>query len=174
MISILDIGGNYGSLLAAFEKIGVGARMESRDATEANGSAYVLPGVGRADNAMAIMREHGWDELIINTTRPVLGICCGFHVMCRHSEEGDVEGMGIFPWRVLKRDRGRFGWTETECGWVYFCHLFQPNMSCLVETSYDWLAADKRDNFMGVQFHPEKSGRAGLEFLRKWVSHVSQ
>lgn len=164
MISILDIGGNYGSLLAAFEKIGVEAVVESRDVTEAKGDAFVLPGVGRADNAMDHIKDMGWDELIWTTERPVLGICCGFHVLCRHSEEGDVNCLGVFDLGVKRLTKARFGWDDTACGWMYFCHLFQP------ETNWSTVVIETKKNFKGVQFHPEKSGKAGLEFLRKWVN----
>lgn len=167
MISILDIGGNYGSLLAAFSKLGIDARVESRDATEANGSAYVLPGVGRADNAMEVMREQGWDDLITSTTRPVLGICCGYHIMCRHSEEGDVEGLGIFPWHVKKLARARFGWENTEFGWQYVCHGYG-----VLSIDGSVKMSSKQGNMTGVQFHPEKGGVSGLKLLREWAGEI--
>jgi len=165
VISILDIGGNYGSLLAAFEKIGVPARVDCRDASNITAAAYVLPGVGRADNAMEIILEKGWYRIIPQTTRPVLGICCGFHVMCAHSQEGDVGCLGIFPWHVKKQPQARFGWEETEDGWMYFCHLYG-----IPAIGGGIMHKRQINNFTGVQFHPEKSSDAGLEFLRKWAS----
>lgn len=169
MISILDIGGNYGSLLAAFEKIGVEAVVESRDVTEAKGDAFVLPGVGRADNAMDHIKDMGWDELIWTTEKPVLGICCGFHVLCRHSEEGNVNCIGIFDCDVKKQPKARFGWEQTEGGFMYYCHLYAVQLVIHGEPQAMYHKIVSR-NFTGVQFHPEKSGKAGLEFLRKWVN----
>ena len=196
MIAILDYGmGNLRSVQKAFEYLGADARIVSAPA-EADGAArLVLPGVGAFRDAAERLRASGLDEALLRAVRagkPVLGICLGMQLMFARSEEnGSYEGLGLFPGTITRLPAPglkipHMGWNtiatracplweagEEKC--VYFVHSY-----CAAEISEDWTAAVCaygtpfsaavcRDNVMATQFHPEKSGAAGLEMLRRFT-----
>ena len=163
MIGILDTGGNYGSLLSAFERTGYKAAvLSSGDDVDAV-DRLVLPGVGRADVVMKRIGPY-MAERIKAMTKPVFGICVGFHVMCQHSEEGDTPCMGIFP-ATVRKGRIHHGWSELRgVGWFFYTHGYHVAVNGIPT------GIMARDNFLGVQFHCEKSGPTGIEFLRRWAS----
>lgn len=163
MIGILDTGGNYGSLLCAFEKLALPAEITGRVA--ASHSHLVLPGVGRADTVVGRLKCMGLFDLIPSLSIPVLGICCGYHVLCKSSEEGPVECVGMFPLEVVQMDRPRHGWREVDGKWFFFTHGYIPRTVYGQTAALDW----EEGNFKGIQWHPEKSGTAGLEFLKEWA-----
>lgn len=149
MIQIIDIGGNYGSLQNAFRRLDCPVVITP---TPDLSKPMIVPGVGHAAAAMRRMPD------IRKATGPVLGICLGYHLMCRHTEEGPIDCLGIFPSMVGKLPVTQFGWKQTAWGWMYFCHGYGT-----------WAFAEIKGNFMGVQFHPEKSGKNGLAFLDRWL-----
>ncbi len=150
----------------------------------------IFPGVGSAAQAMAYLRQKGLDLVITSLTQPVLGICLGMQLMCRHSEEGDTPGLGIFDIGVAKLPGGlpvpHTGWNgladlkgplfagikaEDDC---YFVHsYYAPVCEYTVATANYTLpisAALQKHNFYATQFHPEKSGKKGEQILENFLS----
>lgn len=184
--------GNIFSVLYALKRIGVEAIVTDDFDTIRSADKVIFPGVGEASSAMAYLQEKGLDKLIKSLTQPVLGICIGLQLMCRHSEEGNVDCMGIFDVNVKKFDNTNdpemkiphMGWNTitssesplTKCSndkYVYFVHsYYAPKCSNTIATC-DYIipfsAALHRDNFYATQFHPEKSGDIGERILRNFI-----
>lgn len=195
MIAIIDYDtGNLRSVCNALERIGAEYCLTDKPAVIAQADRVLLPGVGEASTAMAKLQERGLCEVIKSLKVPVLGICIGMQLMCRHSEEGDVDCLGIFDSAVRRfeayPERGvkvpHMGWNAV-CGldtplfdglsdgdFVYFVHSFAADVCddsiAVSENGRKFSAALKRNNFYGVQFHPEKSGEAGEKILRNFMN----
>ncbi len=192
MIAIIDYGmGNIRSLGNAIGRLGAEWVLTSDHSVIEKASHVILPGVGSAAKAMDNLRELGLPELIGSLRHPVLGICVGMQVMCRHSEEGDAECMGIFDAKV-RRFAEKPGIKVPHMGWsrisnlesklfkgidagayVYFVHSYYAPL-CLdtIATSRHpelFSAALKYENFYGTQFHPEKSGKVGERILLNFL-----
>ena len=197
MIAIMDYGmGNLRSVQKAFEYLGEQAVITDDPAVVAGASHVVLPGVGAFEEAMERLRLSGLDRALLDAAqagKPVLGICLGMQMMFEHSEEnGHFDGLGLFPgtvtrlenhglkfphmgWNTLAtRDCPLFDAGENPC--VYFVHSY-----CMADISEEWTAATCeygqvftaavcRENVMATQFHPEKSGTAGLRMLRRFAA----
>ncbi len=152
----------------------------------------IFPGQGEASNAMQYLRERKLDEVIRSLQQPVLGICIGQQLMCRHSAEGNVDCLGIFDVDVKRFAPTRhedkvphMGWNDlhslrsplftemSEGEFVYFVHSFYvPTCEwTIAETDYihPFSAAMQRDNFYATQFHPEKSGKAGQRIIQNFL-----
>lgn len=187
--------GNVLSVMNALSRIGSDAVLTDDPDTIISSDRVIFPGVGEASSAMSYLREKGLDEVIKGLTQPFLGICLGMQLMCSSSEEGNVECLGIFPERVslFPRDRGfkipHMGWNTLERTsgplfrgiqdeeYAYFVHSYYvPSSSASAAlTEYDGItfsSALSRDNFHGVQFHPEKSGRTGERILRNFLEEA--
>jgi len=196
MIAIIDYGmGNLRSVQKAFEYMGFEAVISDNAAVIDSASHVILPGVGAFCDAMQRLRDTGLDQALLraaNAGKPVLGICLGMQMMFEHSEEnGFYDGLGLFPGTVTRfEDKGlkipHMGWNtlstrncplfdtgDDPC--VYFVHSY-----CMAEVSDEWTAATCdygqtftaaicRGNVMATQFHPEKSGEAGLRMLRRFA-----
>ena len=155
-----------------------------------NADKVIFPGVGEAGSAMRMLRSTGLDKLIPNLKQPVLGICLGMQLMCKSSEEGNTTGLGIFHAEVKKFNADlkvpQIGWntiTELEGKlfenvsaeeYVYLVHSFYvPECSDeIARTNYgvDYSTALNRNNFYGVQFHPEKSSKTGEQILKNFLN----
>lgn len=197
-ISILDYGmGNLRSVAKAVDRAGGEpvTTSDPRDATRA--AAMVVPGVGAFGACMAGLREHGLDRGIrefAETGRPLLGVCLGMQVLFDRSEEGDVEGLGILRGDVVRLPGDvkvpHMGWNDV--AWTgshdladglngstfYFVHSYAcvPEDDVTVgETEYGirFAAAVGSGNLFGTQFHPEKSGNAGVGIYRNLVKAAS-
>ncbi|MDE6254737.1 MAG: imidazole glycerol phosphate synthase subunit HisH [Muribaculaceae bacterium] len=192
MIAVIDYDmGNIRSLGYALQRLGAEWKLTADPEEIRNASHIILPGVGNAAEAIANLKRLDLPELIMKIRRPVLGICVGMQVMCRHSEEGDAEGMGIFDAKV-KRFHEAPGVKVPNMGWcqlsnmesklfkgiasgefVYFVHsYFAPLCSDTIATSRHpdmFSAALKYENFYGCQFHPEKSGETGERILDNFL-----
>ncbi len=149
----------------------------------------IFPGVGEASTAMNYLKAKGLDQVIKNLKQPVLGICLGLQLMCKHSEENDVDCLGIFNVAVKKfppKDKvPHVGWNAltkmdsplfeglSEGDYVYFVHSFyaEENPAQIASTEYilSFAPALHKDNFYAVQAHPEKSGTVGAKILENFL-----
>jgi imidazole glycerol phosphate synthase glutamine amidotransferase subunit len=139
----------------------------------------VLPGVGSAASAMAVLRERGLDEALRERVAgggPTLGICLGLQLALERSDEdGGVQGLGLLPGRAVRLREGRvprIGWAQVEPGReaYYFAHSYAAETPSASATSEGVVAEARSGSFVGVQFHPEKSGAAGARFLKRCLS----
>jgi len=186
-IAIIDYGaGNLHSVKYALERLGVDPIITDNQSVLAGADLVIFPGVGHAQAAMEALRTKGLVDFIPTLKQPVLGICLGMQLMCSHTEEGDVKGLGIFEDKVL-RFQGDFkvphmGWNGLSNGTsilegidsdVYFVHSYYvpEGTSTIASTDYNgkFSAALRKDNFFACQFHPEKSGTAGEQILRNFL-----
>ena len=190
MIGIIRYGaGNIFSLTAALERLGIKYGMVNSDADFEQFDRYIIPGVGHAGAAMNKLQQTGMVEKIKALKKPTLGICVGMQLLTSHSEEGDADMLNIFPIRTLKFSENA-GFKVPHTGWnrvnserddplfknipsqshFYFVHSYfiEYNKAyTLASTDYNikFSASIWKDNFYGVQFHPEKSGRYGEQLL---------
>ena len=192
MIAIIDSKmGNLRSVENALKRLGAEFCVTADPAVIRAADKVLLPGVGNAAEAMHNLREAGLVEVIRSLRRPVLGICVGMQVMCRHSEEGDVECLNIFDSRVKRFTPApdlkvpHMGWNqignlETKLfkgleggSYVYFVHSYYPELCPdTIATSRHGVmfsAALKYENFYGTQFHPEKSGDVGERIIENFL-----
>jgi len=189
-IVIIDYGaGNIQSIKFAIKRLGYEAVL-SKDAWEiSNADKVIFPGVGEAGSAMKMLRSTGLDKLIPTLKQPVLGICLGMQLMCKSSEEGNTQGLGIFDVNVVKFNDElkvpQIGWNQVfnmesqlfeginENEYVYLVHSYYvPDCEeTIAKTEYgvEYTSAIKKDNFYGVQFHPEKSSDAGAKILENFL-----
>lgn len=192
MIAIVDYKmGNLRSVENALRRLGAEFRVTSDADLIRSAERVLLPGVGNAARAMENLREAALVNVIRSLRQPVLGICVGMQVMCRHSEEGDVDCLGIFDARVRRFQPSpelkvpHMGWNRIgnlesrlfkglEGGnYVYFVHSFYPELcpDTIATSRYGEMfsAALKYENFYGTQFHPEKSGDVGERIIENFL-----
>jgi imidazole glycerol-phosphate synthase subunit HisH len=185
--------GNIQSVLFALDRIGVKATVTDDRNRIRSADKVIFPGVGEARSAMAYLKEKGLDKVILSLKQPVLGICLGMQLMCRHSEENDTACLGIFDEEVRKFTVGDTGLKVPQIGWntigdlktplfdgvadpsyCYFVHGYfaAKGVHTIAETDYagPYSAALHRDNFYGVQFHPEKSAAVGARILQNFLN----
>jgi len=185
-IAIINYGaGNIQSIKFAFQRLGYDAILTDAEDEIKNADKVIFPGVGEASSAMKMLRQSGLDTLIPQLKQPVLGICLGMQLMCHSSEEGNTEGLGIFDTNVVKFSNKvkvpQIGWNEisnlktdlfkgiSEKEHIYLVHSFYAPLSKETIASSDYglsySAALAKNNFFGVQFHPEKSSAVGEQIL---------
>ena len=193
MIAVIDYNmGNIRSLGNALQRLGADWRLTADPEEIRSASHVILPGVGNAAEAMDNLRRLRLPELIWQLRHPVLGICVGMQVMCRHSEEGDAECMGIFDARIKRFQEApdvkvpHMGWSRISNlegklfkgidsgSYVYFVHSFYahlcPDTIATARHPELFSAALKYENFYGCQFHPEKSGDVGERILANFLA----
>jgi imidazole glycerol phosphate synthase glutamine amidotransferase subunit len=141
----------------------------------------VLPGVGAARSAMEELRAQGLDEALrqrLADERPVLGICLGLQLAVEWSEEdGGVDGLGLLPGKAYRLREGRvprMGWADVDGSAYYFAHSYAVETPCATATSEGIVAEARSGAFVGVQFHPEKSGAAGARYLDRVLAEVRE
>jgi glutamine amidotransferase len=181
-VAVVDYGaGNTRSVRAALSRLGLASRVTSDAATLEVADLVVLPGVGSARSAMEQLSRTGADAALRRRFAdggPLLGICLGLQLAVESSEEdGGVEGLGLLRGVVRRLDAPRvprIGWAVVEpWGQTYFfAHSFAVDSPDVTATSEGVTAAVARGPFLGVQFHPEKSGSAGLAFLESCLSRA--
>jgi glutamine amidotransferase len=196
MMSIAIIkynAGNIQSVLYALERIGAEAVVTDNAKQIQQADKVIFPGVGEASSAMQYLRERKLDVVIKNLTQPVLGICLGMQLMCNHSEENDTSCMNIFDVQVKRFATNDPSIKIPQMGWNNIYDLKPPLFSSIPENSFMYLVhsyyADlcdetiavcnyiqpysvglQKNNFYGVQFHPEKSADAGEQLLKNFLN----
>lgn len=181
-VAVCDYGaGNLRSVVVGFERLGVDVRATRRPAELEEAALAVLPGVGSAASAMEALRAGGLDTALrarVDAGKPTLGICLGLQLALEESEEdGGVPGLGILPGRAARLREGRvprIGWAPVEPGGeaYYFAHSYAAETSAATARSEGVVAIAEAGSFVGVQFHPEKSGAAGARFLERCLSRA--
>lgn len=189
-IALIDYGaGNVQSVLFALERLGFQGIVTNDVTIIQQADKVIFPGVGEASSAMQKLKSTGLDQVIPLLKQPVLGICLGMQLLCRHSEEGNTNALGIFDLDVKKFSNSvkvpQMGWNTianlksdlfqniSENEYMYLVHSYYvpENPFSIAQTNYgiDYASAIQKDNFYGVQFHPEKSGTAGEQILKNFL-----
>jgi imidazole glycerol-phosphate synthase subunit HisH len=186
--------GNILSVSFALERIGVNAIVTDNAEEIIKADKVIFPGVGEASSAMKYLKERRLDEVIKNLQQPVLGVCLGMQLLCKHSEENDTDCLDIVPVSVKKIQQDidkslkvpQIGWNNIydlksglfkniqENSYVYNVHSYfaEDSNYTIAKCNYgvEYAAAVKKDNFYGVQFHTEKSAAAGEAILRNFLN----
>ena len=185
--------GNIQSVLYALERLGVKATVTDDPSIIQASDKVIFPGVGEASTAMAYLKERNLDQLIVSLTQPVLGICLGMQLMCQHSAENDTNCLGIFEEQVLAfkatemtQKVPQIGWNNImnlktdlfkavpENSFAYFVHGFYAGLGDNTIATTDYIQAYSsglhKDNFYGVQFHPEKSAEVGEQIIQNFLA----
>lgn len=191
-IAIIDYGsGNTQSVKYALKRLGCESLLTSDKEVISTSDKVIFPGVGQASSAMSKLKFKGLDMFIPNLKQPVLGICLGMQLMCNFSEEGNTDCLKIFDSNV-KRFKStvkvpQIGWNTVfdlktslfdsinENEYMYLVHSYYvPLLATTVATSnygINYSTAIKKNNFIGVQFHPEKSGSQGEVILKNFINN---
>ena len=187
---IIDYGaGNTKSVQFALKRLGVEAILTNKEELIRKADKVIFPGVGHANSAMKKLAEVELDKVIPDLKQPVLGICLGMQLMCKFSEEGNTNGLGIFDLNVIKfSDNNKIpqiGWNNifhlktnlfdnlNEKEFMYFVHSYYVPFAqeTIAKANYglEYSAALQKNNFYGCQFHPEKSGDKGELILKNFL-----
>ncbi|TCV97249.1 imidazole glycerol phosphate synthase subunit HisH [Luteibacter rhizovicinus] len=193
-VVLVDAGGtNIGSVRYALQRLGVDAQLTSDPARIRAASHVILPGVGAAAPGMRRLDEAGLGDVLRGLTQPVLGVCLGMQLLCERSEESDTVCLGLIPatvrhfvskpglrvphmgWNTLERTRGHpltASLVDGDC--AYFVHSYAVPTGDYTLVSCDYgdpfSAVVARDNFMGMQFHPERSSSVGARLLAGFLA----
>ena len=185
--------GNIRSVDYALKRLGVEAVITADKEELQSADKVIFPGVGEAETTMNHLKATGLDELIKNLRQPVFGICLGMQLMCRYSEEGEVDCLNIFDvdvkrfvpqkhednvphmgWNTIGKTNSKFFEGLTEEEFVYFVHSFYVPTCDFTAATTDYIhpfsAALHKDNFYATQFHPEKSGKTGEKILTNFLN----
>ena len=189
-IVIINYGaGNIQSIKFALKRLGVEAILSDNESEIRKADKVIFPGVGEASSAMAKLKDSGLDKVIPTLKQPVLGICLGMQLLCNSSEEGNTKGLGIFDIDVIRFSKDvkvpQIGWNQisslktdlfegiTENEFMYLVHsYYAPLCEEAIATSeygIKYSSSLQKDNFYGVQFHPEKSSAAGEQILKNFL-----
>lgn len=190
-VAIIDYGaGNIKSLQFALERLGVTGHLTADPEQIKNADKLIFPGQGAAQSAMVKLKSHGLDVIIPQLKQPVLGICLGMQLLCDYTEEGGVNGLGIIQGKVRRfSDQVKvpqMGWntiSETQTAlfqrikdheFMYLVHSYfvplLPETIAVSTYNQAYSVALQKDNFYGVQFHPEKSSKAGQQLLKNFLN----
>lgn len=188
---IVDVGcGNIGSVRLAFGRFGLEPQVTSDPEKIASADRVILPGVGAAGFAMHQIEVLGLRGTLLALEQPALGICLGMQMLFERSDEADTKCLGLIPGRVHAFDPApsrpvpHMGWTKLDVrepgiglqtgDYVYFAHSFAcADGPCAVATAnygQAFAAVVRKRNWLGAQFHPERSGEAGARFLERFLA----
>lgn len=197
MIAIINYeAGNLASVSNALKRLDKSHIITSNKEELDQADGIIFPGVGHAEPAMQSLKENGLDQWLKQTDKPVLGICLGMQLFFESSEEGDSDGLGIIPGRLRKFDSSvnkvpHMGWNTfkkvhphpivkniSNEHYFYFVHSYYAPIgsSTVASCNYicDFSAVVSKDNYVGVQFHPEKSGKTGSLLIQNFLHYVSK
>ncbi len=189
-------GANISSVLGALRRLGSEPVVTADASVIQSAERVILPGVGAAGNAMERLRNHGLVDVIPALTQPVLGICVGMQVLFSGSDEDNVDCLGVFDERLKKFAADpelpvpHMGWNKLKFlgahplltglsadSWCYFVHSYRADSfsGTIAESEYGkpFTAVVAKDNFTGVQFHPERSAETGACVLENFLNHCS-
>ena len=187
---IIDYGaGNIKSIQFAFKRLGFEAKLSNDPNDILLADKVIFPGVGEASSAMSKLKESKLDVLIPTLKQPVLGICLGMQLMCKSTEEGNTQGLGIFDTKVKRFSNQvkvpQMGWNTisnlksnlfkgiNDKAFMYLVHSYYAELcpQTIARTDYniEYASAIENDNFYGVQFHPEKSANSGEQLLMNFL-----
>ena len=190
-IVIINYGaGNIQSVQFALKRLGFEGVLSNNADEILSADKVIFPGVGEASSAMKKLEEIGLDKIIPSLKQPVLGICLGMQLMCHSSEEGNTKGLGIFDVDVVRFSNSvkvpQMGWNTiynlksplfegiSENEYMYLVHSFYaPKCTEAIALSnyeMEYATALQKDNFYGVQFHPEKSAAVGEQIIQNFLS----
>ncbi len=184
--------GNIYSVEHALKRLGVKAQITADPNLIQASDKIIFPGVGEATCTMRYLQQTGLDKIICSLRQPVLGICLGMQLLCRHSEEGNVDGLGIFDidikkfqpkdqtdkvphmgWNTLTATRSKLFENLNDNEFVYFVHSYYAPVCSYTTAQTEYIhpfsAALQKDNFYATQFHPEKSGTIGERILYNFL-----
>ena len=185
--------GNVQSVQYALQRIGVSSVVTDDAETIQKADKIIFPGVGHAGPAMQYLQQNGLVKIIVDLKQPVLGICLGMQLMCTHSAEGDTSCLGIFDSEIRLFESPvckvlQVGWNNMydlksvlftgliEGDFVYTVNSYYAALSkdTVAKTDYifPYSAALQKNNFYGVQFHPEKSGITGETILKNFIQNI--
>jgi glutamine amidotransferase len=198
MIAIINYeAGNLASVSNALNRLDVSYTITNETEELEAAEGIIFPGVGHAKPAMEALQKNGLDSWIQQTDKPLLGICLGMQLLFESSEEGGgTAGLGLIPGKLKKFDNANkkvphMGWNtfsethnhpltkdfETN-SYFYYVHSYYAPVSeytiAACNYSTDFSSIVHKDNLMGVQFHPEKSGKAGALLLKHFIAHVQE
>lgn len=189
--------GNIQSVLYALERIGVDATVTDNADIIRSADKVIFPGVGEASTAMEYLKAKALDSVIISLQQPVLGICLGMQLMCTYSEENDTNCLGVFneevkhfsPENKKLYKVPQIGWNQItslqtklfenipDKAYCYFVHGYYaasgPDTIAKANYEFAYSAALKKNNFYGVQFHPEKSADTGEQILKNFIFNIT-
>ena len=189
-IAIINYGtGNIQSIQFALQRLGYQGVLTNNPNEILTADKVIFPGVGEASSAMKKLKESGLDQLIPTLKQPVLGICLGMQLLCNHSQESNTNGLGIFNVNVVKFTNKvkvpQMGWNTitnlkselfnqiSDDQYMYLVHSFYAPkcQETIAITNYEveYSSALQKNNFYGVQFHPEKSGKIGEQILNNFL-----
>ncbi|MDR1761975.1 MAG: imidazole glycerol phosphate synthase subunit HisH [Bacteroidales bacterium] len=181
--------GNIQSVQYALNRLGINPII-TNDAQELlSADKVIFPGVGEASSAMAYLKKHNLDTIIQSIQNPVLGICLGMQLMCKHSEEGNTDCLGIFDvavkhfaptqkvphmgWNNITNFKGSLLKGIAPESYIYFVHSYYAELNNYTTAECDYIttfsAGIEKDNFFAFQFHPEKSGSIGAKILENFI-----
>ena len=193
-VSIIQYNaGNIQSVIYALERLGVNATVTDEPEKIQTSDKVLFPGVGEASSAMAYLKERNLDQVILSLKQPVLGICLGMQLMCQSSAENTTTCLGVFEEQVKLFKSNDSTIKVPQMGWntighfksdlfkgvaansfAYFVHSYYagigPNTIATTHYIQDYSSALQKDNFYGVQFHPEKSATIGAEILQNFLT----
>jgi glutamine amidotransferase len=190
MIAIVKYNaGNIKSVLNSLKRLGYKSIITDNPAELQSADKVIFPGVGEAGSAIRYLRERGLDQTIVSLSQPVLGICLGLQLMCRHSEEGDTKCLGIFDadvklfppvdkiphmgWNNCLTMKGDLFKGLSIKDDLYYVHSYYAEISSCTLATCDYTlpfsAAMQKGNFYATQFHPEKSAEKGEKILKNFL-----
>ena len=190
-VIIIDYGaGNIQSIQFALQRLGITAVLSNNPELIQGADKVIFPGVGEASQAMQMLKNSKLDALIPNLKQEVLGICLGMQLLCKHSEEGDTKGLGVFDVNVKRFTNAvkvpHIGWNTIynqnsdllinipQNSYMYSVHSYYAGLTeqtiAISNYEHEFSAALQSNNFYGVQFHPEKSSKDGSQLLQNFLN----